>query len=84
LGKTKKLILDFDKITKLIKANNKFSKSIKLFVKNGQQDDVYRFSGFSERDFTFKYIKRLWSNASQHAPEEDDDESEASENEEAT
>lgn len=98
LGKTTKLILSYDQITKVYKSNNKFSKSIKVHkqvqrakqaVKNEQakkepeekdKEEIYRFYSFKERDFTFKYIRRLWANSSPHAGSEDD-ESENSEEE---
>lgn len=97
LGKTTKLILSYDQITKVYKSNNKFSKSIKVHrqaqkaktVKNDQakkepeekeKEEIYRFYSFKERDFTFKYVRRLWANSSPHAGSEDD-ESENSEEE---
>lgn len=43
-----------------------------------QQETIYKFSGFSDRDTTFHYVKRLWSNVSPYA--KDDSESEPSEN----
>ena len=92
LGKTTKLILSYDQITKVYKSNNKFSKSIKVHkqaqrakqtAKNDQakkepeekdKEEIYRFYSFKERDFTFKYIRRLWANSSPHAGSEDDEE----------
>lgn len=44
---------------------------------------IYRFYSFSDRDFTFKYIRRLWANASTHAGS-DDESSQASEEEKVT
>ena len=49
------------------------TKSIKLAVKEkgpeSQEETEYRFNGFNDRDFTFKYIRRLWTNASPYAGE---------------
>jgi len=43
------------------------------------EEQIYRFYSFHERDFTFKYIRRLWTNVSPFAGE--DDSSEPSETE---
>lgn len=47
-----------------------------------EKETIYRFYSFQDRDFTFKYIRRLWSNASPHA-ESDEDSSQESEEEKA-
>jgi hypothetical protein len=69
--------------SKLYKSNGKLTKGIKLHVKEkgaeSQDETLYRFNGFNDRDFTFKYIRRLWTNASPYAGE--DDSSEPSETE---
>ena len=92
LGKTTKLILSYDQISKLLKSTNKFSKSIKIHKAtavtrkpSGDEKDetkdketVYKFYSFKDRDFTFKYVRRLWANTSPHC-NEDDVESEESE-----
>jgi len=39
------------------------------------KEETYKFSGFQDRDMTFKYIRRLWSTVSPYA---DDDSSESS------
>ena len=33
---------------------------------------MFRFYGFSERDMSFKYIRRLWSNSSPYADKDTD------------
>ena len=43
---------------------------------NGTPEDrTYRFQGFSDRDLTFNYIRKVWSNSSPFANDEDDTES---------
>jgi hypothetical protein len=92
LGKTTKLALKFEQTSKIYKSNNKFSKSIKVHVKvpakkvneSGKvekcfDETTYKFYNFSDRDISFKYIIRVWRNASPYA--NSDDESEASEEE---
>ena len=104
LGKTTKLVLPYEQITKLYKSTSKVYKSIKVHKLGGnkrslkasqsdlnnetnngeaEKDTVYRFYSFSDRDFTFKYIRRLWANASTHAGS-DDESSQASEEEKSS
>jgi hypothetical protein len=45
-----------------------------------KQETIYRFYSFKDRDFTFKYIRRLWANSSPFAGS-DDEESENSDEE---
>lgn len=42
---------------------------------------MFKFYGFKDRDMTFKYIKRLWSNTSPYADEEDSESGNSAESE---
>ena len=80
LGKVTKIIINFENVSKLYKSNNKFSKSIKVHrVLEADGEQIYKFYGFSDRDITFKYVHRLWSNASPYAKDDESEVSEASE-----
>ena len=59
LGRTTKYSLAYSDIESIIKVNSKFSKSIKIVCKSSK---TYKFSSFNDRDFTFKFVQRLWSN----------------------
>jgi len=86
LGITKKMVNEWADITKLEKQG---STSIKVFkfvtTKKGEKkEETNTFSGFSDRDTSYKYIVRLWSNSSPYAKdtdsEDDDKESETGDN----
>ena len=56
---------------------------VKLQAENSPTEETdleYKFYNFKDRDFTFKFVKRLWNNESTFATEED--QSDVSEEEE--
>ena len=57
LGRTTKFSVSYLDIESIVKVNSKFSKSIKIVCKAKN----LKFSSFNDRDFTFKFIQRLWS-----------------------
>ena len=75
LGITKKLVIKWSSIKSLDKEKKD---GIKV---NKDTGDSVVFSGFSERDTSLKFIKRLWSNNSSYADmidsDDDDDDDEA-------
>jgi len=68
LGITKKLVIGWDSITKLDKDKKD---GIRVTKENAES---ILFSGFSERDTSLKFIKRLWANKSNHADTIESDE----------
>ena len=36
------------------------------------KETIYKFYSFKDRDFTFKYVRRLWANSSSYANSEDE------------
>ena len=76
LGITKKLVISWQSI-KSLDADQK--QGIRVHKENGE---VVNFTGFSERDTSLKFIKRLWARESSHAngvdsDDEDDDDAQA-------
>ena len=67
LGITKKLVIKWSSIKSLDKEKKD---GIKV---NKDTGDSVVFSGFSERDTSLKFIKRLWSNNSSYADNIDSD-----------
>ena len=67
LGITKKIVISWQSITKLEKEQKN---NVRIHKDNGE---TILFTGFSERDTSLKFIKRLWSRESRHAVQEDSD-----------
>jgi hypothetical protein len=44
-----------------------------------QEEEIYKFSGFSDRDIAFRYIKRVWVKSSPFANEDDESDSDEDE-----
>lgn len=45
---------------------------VKQQAENSEEtESEYKFYNFKDRDFTFKFVKRLWANESSYAKEED-------------
>ena len=73
LGLTKKIVISWKNIKKLEK---EAERGIRVSKDNGES---VLFNGFSERDTSLKYIKRLWSRNSPHADQFDTDDDEEDE-----
>lgn len=76
LGITKKLVLNWQSITKLEKEKKD---GIRVHKESGES---VLYTGFTSRDTSLKFIKRLWSRESSHADQDesdDDDDNEADE-----
>ncbi len=68
LGITKKLVISWQNITKLEKEKKD---GIRVHKENAEQ---VTFTGFTSRDTSLKFIKRLWSSQSSHADDDESDE----------
>jgi len=44
-----------------------------------EKETIYKFNSFKDRDFTFKYVRRLWANSSSYANSEDEESEESEE-----
>ena len=61
LGKSKKIVIKWKQITNFAKDGNNA-----IRVTRSDMPEVI-FKDFAERDTSFKFIRRLWSNVSPHA-----------------
>jgi len=81
MGITKKLIFPWTVITSIEKHSSNSIKVKRLREITGEKnkEDVTTFSGFSDRDTSYKYIHRLWLAKSPHAADQSSEDSEAEE-----
>ena len=74
LGITKKLVISWPNIKNLEKEQKQ---GIRVHKDNGES---ILFTGFSDRDTSYKFIKRLWANNSDYADDQADSDEEEDEN----
>ena len=67
MGFSTKIILPWFEITKLTKHGSSGIKYHSEIIESNGKNKAVVFTGFSERDTSFKYIHRLWTNSSPHA-----------------
>jgi|TARA_B110000285_G_C14651668_1_gene392146 hypothetical protein len=77
MGITKKLIFPWAVISCIEKASSNSIKVKRIGERNSKTtEDTTTFSGFSDRDTSYKYIYRLWLAKSPHAEEMSSEDSE--------
>jgi hypothetical protein len=75
-----------NKFSKSIKIHKAADRKLSVSKATGDEKDdgkeketIYKFYSFKDRDFTFKYVRRLWANSSSYANSEDEESEESEE-----